>query len=83
MTEQEQVPGADAFSASRTRVDELVDWLEGAEAAALSHADLEQDLSGKGRELLRQFYQDHLDLRAIRELRRTGVVDAAAQYLGD
>ena len=77
MTEQEQVPGADAFSASRTRVDELVDWLEGAEAAALSHADLEQDLSGKGRELLRQFYQDHLDLRAIRELRRTGVVDAA------
>lgn len=50
-------------------------WLESDQAAALSHAELEQAVGTNGREVLRQFFQDHLDLRAQRE-QRLEVVDA-------
>ncbi len=65
-----------AFGASHTRFDTLVGWLSGGEAAGLSHADLEAGLEVDGRALLRQLLQDHLDLRAERELRLADVVDA-------
>lgn len=65
-----------AFGASHTRFDTLVGWLSGGEAAGLSHADLEVGLEVDGRALLRQLLQDHLDLRAERELRLADVVDA-------
>jgi len=32
----------------------------------LSHAEMEERLTVQGRDLLRQLYQDHLDLRAER-----------------
>jgi hypothetical protein len=42
----------------------------GAEGAArLGHGELEELLEGRGRELLRQLLQDHLDLRQVREER--------------
>ena len=51
----------------------------GSEAAALSHAELEEGLGARGRELLRQIYQEHLDLRAQREPRvQVTSVDAVA-----
>jgi len=61
---------ADAFYGS------LVGFLSGAEAEALTHDELETRLATCGRELLRQLFQDHLDLRASRE-RRVGVVTDA------
>ena len=51
-------------------------WLEGSQAAALSHAELEDELDRRGRELLRQMVQGQLDLRAMRERRAEEVTDA-------
>lgn len=66
----------DGFEASRTRFEQVCSMLGGPKASSLTHAELEQRLDADGRELLRQLYQDHLDLRAAREQRQTGVADA-------
>lgn len=65
----------DAFTPSRERFEGVLAFLEGAETSTLEHAELEAALDAKGRELLRQLFQDHLDLRAQRE-QRVEVVDA-------
>jgi hypothetical protein len=63
------VSAEDPFDESRASFAELVGWLEGVEAAGLSHAELEDELDQRGRELLRQLFQGQLDLRAVREQR--------------
>src|SRR6266511_721636 len=57
----------DPFAASRAAFDGLLVELGGDGAAALGHAELEEVLELRGRELLRQLYQDHLELRRLRE----------------
>jgi hypothetical protein len=57
----------DAFCASRAAFDALVATLSSAEASGWTHDQLEGHLETDGRELLRQLFQDHLDLRALRE----------------
>lgn len=64
------------FAGSRDRFERIVGWLEGADAGQLAHGELEERLEMEGRELLRQMYQDHLDLRAQREPRMGPVVGA-------
>lgn len=64
-----------AMAGSRACFEELVGWLEGAEAADLDHAALEEQLDRRGRELLRQLLQGTLDLRALREARLDRVTD--------
>lgn len=54
----------------------MVAMLAGAQAAGLTHAELEEELTVQGRELLRRLFQDHLDLRAVRERRADEVVGA-------
>jgi hypothetical protein len=49
----------------------------GADAGQLAHGEVEERLDVEGRELLRQMFQDHLDLRAQREPRREAVVVGA------
>jgi hypothetical protein len=66
----------DPFGRSRACFAELVGWLEGSEAAGLSHAELEDQLDRRGRELLRQMLQGQLDLRALQERRAEEVKDA-------
>ena len=66
----------DPFGRSRACFAELVGWLEGGEAAALSHAELEEELDRRGRELLRRMLQAQLDLRGVRERRAAEVKDA-------
>jgi hypothetical protein len=66
----------EAFDVSRTLFDTLVGWLAGESSAGVSHADLEERMHTDGMEMLRQMYQDHLDLRAAREQRLGEVVDA-------
>jgi len=51
----------DNFAASRECFTEALGWLEGPDAAALSHAELEDQLDARGRELLRRMFQDHLE----------------------
>jgi len=71
---QGYAPGQDvAFAESRKCFGELEDWLASEEAAGLQHADLEEQLDVRGRELLRQLLQDRLDLAAAREERRYDV----------
>ncbi|HEX7460669.1 MAG TPA: hypothetical protein VF317_00680, partial [Dermatophilaceae bacterium] len=65
-----------AFSASRDRFEQVCSFLGDQEAASLTHSELEQRLTVDLRELVRQLYQDHLDLRAVREQRLDDVVDA-------
>jgi hypothetical protein len=67
---------AGAFDRARARFEVLVGLLEGGEAGALAHFDLEARLETEGRELLRQLFQDHLDLRADRERVAVSVVGA-------
>jgi hypothetical protein len=68
-------PPTEHFEGSRARFETLVGFLEGRAAAGLSHAELEDRLQTDGRELLRQLYQDHVDVRAERE-QRVAVLDA-------
>lgn len=70
------VVGGDGFARSRERLEAMVVFLTGGQAGALEHGELEDRLVTDGRELLRQLYQDHLDLRAEREVRLDRVVDA-------
>ena len=63
-----------AFAASRERFESLIGFLDGADAAGLSHAELEEHLDVHGRELLRCLLDDHLALRAVREPRLEQVV---------
>jgi hypothetical protein len=63
------------FAATRERFEETLSWLEGTASASLSHAELEEQVDRRGREVQRLMFQDHLDLRALRE-ERVEVVDA-------
>jgi hypothetical protein len=65
-----------AFSTSRDRFEQACSFLGDQEAAGLTHAELERRLTVDLRELVRALYQDHLDLRAVREQRRDDVADA-------
>jgi hypothetical protein len=72
-------PGAgsvEGFAGSRDRFEAVLGWLQGSEAEGLSHAELETRLQVDSRELFRQLFQDHLDLRAHNETRLAVVVGA-------
>jgi len=71
----------EAFGGSLQVVFETVNWLHGAEAAALSHAELEEQVARRGQEYMRRLVQDHLDLRAVREA-RVDVVDVDGVVYG-
>jgi hypothetical protein len=64
----------DGFAGSRRLVEGLIGWLGGGDSVGLSHAELEDQLTVRGRELQRQLLQDHLDLRAVREERLPEVI---------
>jgi hypothetical protein len=69
--------GVDAhFAASRALFESALGFLDGAHAAGVEHAELETELDVKGRELVCQLRQDHLELRAQREQRLQEVLDA-------
>jgi hypothetical protein len=67
---------ANLFSASDALYQGVVGFLVSDAAAGLTHAELEARLDVDGRELFRQLYQDHLGLRAVREVRADDVRDA-------
>lgn len=66
---------SEVFAAPRATFEAIIDWLDSPDAASFEHGALEQHLDRQGRDLLRQLFQSHLDLRAVREQRRR-VVDA-------
>ena len=71
---QAQTTGeANPFAASRERFEQLVIELTSPEALATTHSELEAVLHRKGMELLRQMYQDQLDLLTRRQRPRVVV----------
>ena len=58
---------------AREHLEKMVAWLDGPEAMSTGHGDLEAWLSVDGREQQRLLMQGHLNERAARETRRTGV----------
>lgn len=65
----------DGFAASEARFHELVGTLK-ARAGTATMDELGRVLTAGGRQMLRQMFQDTLDLGAIREPRLAAVVDA-------
>ncbi|WP_327111013.1 hypothetical protein OG206_00560 [Streptomyces sp. NBC_01341] len=57
----------DPFASSMEAVKSLAARLSAPEAVELDHASMERLIESDGREILRRFFQDHLDLRALRE----------------
>jgi len=74
--------GTDPFSTSRRLFDELVQQASSARALARGHAEVEDVLRATGRDLLRQLFQDHLDLRSAHE-QRVKVVDHEGEQLSE
>ncbi|MGH7927104.1 MAG: hypothetical protein ACREQV_04860, partial [Candidatus Binatia bacterium] len=77
---------AGAFDRSRQLFEEVVAGLADPGCGELTHAQLEDQLTERSRELMRSLLQDHLDLRAAREQRlpegipgADGVVRARAE----
>jgi hypothetical protein len=66
----------DGFAQSRELFESLASSLGGSEAMGLEHAELEERLQVRGREVMRCLFQDHLDLRAVRERRAEEVAGA-------
>ena len=62
---------AGAFDRSRRLFEEVVAGLADPRCGELTHAQLEDQLTERSRELMRSLFQDHLDLRACREQRRS------------
>ncbi len=75
VTQMPERAEVDAFAASRERFEAVVGWLQGEQAGGLEHAALEMCLQEESREVFRQLFQDHLDLRALQEQRLEAVVD--------
>lgn len=67
---------AGAFSSSEEYFSTVVSFLGGPEAAAMEHGELEACLESHARELFRRLSQEHVDLRAVREVRLEAVADA-------
>ena len=68
--------GNEAFAESWECFGGIIGWMESEEAAGLQHADLEEQLETRGRDLMAQVLQDRLDLTAGREERRHDVTGA-------
>ena len=60
LVQEEQL---EAFCASRQGFENLVETMGSAETLQLNHHELEDLLEARGRELMRQLFQDHLTLR--------------------
>jgi uncharacterized protein UPF0236 len=65
------------FAASREAFESLVGFFASAQATGLTHGELEARLWTDGREVLRRVLQDHFNYRAMIEVRREEVTDAA------
>lgn len=69
MAAYKTVEGVDQFSSARAQFESLVTRLRSVEVLGLDHAAVEALLDEEGREITRQLFQSHLELRHLREQR--------------
>jgi hypothetical protein len=69
MAAYKTVEAVDQFSAARDEFDKVVAELGSERAMGLDHTAIETLLEERGREVIRQLFQGHLDLRHLREQR--------------
>jgi len=67
MIQTQRVLVDNPFAAARRRFEQMCDRLQRADVLAMTHSAVETLLTTDGREILRQLFQDHLDLRGTRE----------------
>ncbi len=79
---QEPAVVSDPFSTSRQMFDDLLALASSAPSLTTGHAEVEQAIVASGRGLLKQLYQDHLDLRHAQE-RRVAVQDQDGHRLSE
>ncbi len=72
---EEYASESDAFTRSREVFESVVSDLDDHDMATKTHVELEDHLTVKAREITRSLLQDHLDLRAVREVEHAVVVD--------
>jgi hypothetical protein len=77
VSEYAKPAAVEAFESSRTMFEALVGELAGPDCVQSTHAELEERLTERSRQLMRRLLQDHLDLRAISEQRHPEVVAGA------
>lgn len=70
------------FAQARASYQRLERWLASDEAMAITHSALEEQLTVDGRELLREMFQAHLDLRSQQEERLAAVEGADGELRG-
>lgn len=78
MTPYDTGVAPDPFTCSTGRFESLTALLSGNQAAGWTHAELEEELDHRGRELPRQLMQDYLDLRAVRKEEQARRAEAKA-----
>ena len=61
------LPRPGAYEPSRQAFEDVVQHLDSQEARSMTHSELERELEKRGRELMRQLLQDHLDQRGSGE----------------
>ena len=64
------------FNKTRERLENLIDKLRDKKALKMEHSEIEGLIEKEGRDVLRQAFQDHLDLRHLREERFEGLIGA-------
>src|SRR5437879_718551 len=67
MMQPQSVVAANPFARSQALFEQLCRRMQGTEAFAMTHSDLERAVTRDGRALLGQLLQDHLDLRGLYE----------------
>lgn len=67
MMQAQRDPVDNPFGASRERFERMCERLRGPEALAMTHSEVETIVTTEGREILRQLFQDHVDLRGAHE----------------
>jgi hypothetical protein len=67
MIKAQAIPVDNPFARSREMFDRVCEQLRRPDAFAMTHTGIERLLSTDGREILRQMFQDHLDLRGVHE----------------
>lgn len=72
----------DVFAQARGTFQRLERWLTSNEAMAITHSDLEEQLTVDGHELLRELFQAHLHLRHGREERLDAIEGADGELHG-